>query len=198
MNSTLKYYADHAQTFFDNTHDKEMHAIYAHLLPLIPKHGHILDAGCGSGRDSRFFMDRGYRVTAFDASEEMARLATAYIDQEVACHTFDALDTPERFDAVWAAASLLHLPYSQLASTIEHLSRALKEGGYFYASFKYGDQEYSKEGRHFTCLDEVRLKRLFSELSTLQLVDVWLSDDVRQERQGEKWLNLIAKKDVLQ
>ena len=196
MNSTLKYYADNAQDFFDNTYNKEMTEIYQKFLPLVPKNGSILDAGCGSGRDSRYFLSQGYKVDAFDASYEMATLATRYIGQEVKCLTFDKIKEVGVYDGVWAAASLLHLPFSELPKTFEHLSRALKNEGLFYASFKYGEQEYNKEGRHFTLLNEEKVESLFRDIDTLQLLDVWLSDDVRQERKGEKWLNLLAKKVV--
>ncbi len=194
MNSTLEYYADNAQNFFDNTYNKEMRSIYQKFLPLIPKNGYILDAGCGSGRDSRYFLSKGYSVTAFDASKEMALLASNYLDQEVKCCTFNMIDNPETYDAIWAAASLLHLPSSELAKTFTHLSKALKNGGLFYASFKYGADEYQKEGRHFTPLTEKQTEKLFSNIPSMQLLDIWLSDDVRQERKGEKWLNLLARK----
>lgn len=194
MNSTLEYYADNAQSFFDNTYDKEMHLIYQKFLPLIPEHGSILDAGCGSGRDSRHFLSKGYSVTAFDASKEMTELASVYIAQEVQCLTFDMVDKPKTYDAIWAAASLLHLPYSKLPETLTHLSKALKKGGLFYASFKYGADEYQKEGRHFTPLNENQTEALFDNIPSLQLLTVWLSDDVRQERKGQKWLNLLARK----
>ena len=194
MNSTLKYYADNAQDFFDNTYNKEMSEIYQKFLPLLPVNGSILDAGCGSGRDSHYFLSQGYKVDAFDASKEMGTLSTTYLDQEVKCLRFDEIKNVDAYDGVWAAASLLHLPFSELPKTFKQLSQVLKEEGLFYASFKYGEHEYDKEGRHFTPLNEKRVETLFREIHTLQLLNIWLSDDVRQERKGEKWLNLLARK----
>ena len=196
MNSTLAYYADNAQDFFDNTHGKEMTEIYERLLPLLPLGAAILDAGCGSGRDTRYFLSEGFKVDAFDASEAMATLASGFIGQPVAVHAFCDVDKDEHYDAVWAAASLLHLPFSELPDTFQHLAGALKEGGYFYASFKYGTKEYCKEGRHFTQMDHGKVEKLFELLPSLSIQSVWLSDDVRQERKGEKWLNLLAKKET--
>lgn len=196
MNSTLAYYADHAQDFFDNTHGKEMTEIYERFLPLLPSGAAILDAGCGSGRDTRYFLSKRFKVDAFDASEAMATLASEFIGQSVAVHAFSDIDEGEHYDAVWAAASLLHLPFSELPDTFEHLAGALKEGGYFYASFKYGTNEYCKEGRHFTQMDHGKVEKLFALLPSLRIQSVWLSDDVRQERKGEKWLNLLAKKET--
>ena len=194
MNPTLEYYAANARNFFDNTFDKEMTAIYERFLPLLPEKGSLLDAGCGSGRDSRYFLSRGYTVNAFDASKEMAALATDFIGQKVNCLTFDDIDEPKRYDGIWAAASLLHLPYSELIPTFIHLSHSLKTEGIFYASFKYGCLEYVKDGRHFTPLDESLTEALLSEIRHLQLLDIWLTDDLRQERKGEIWLNFLAKK----
>ena len=194
MNTTLEYYAENAQVFFDSTFDKKMEEIYQEFLPCLPENAQLLDAGCGSGRDSRHFLSLGCRVDAFDASAEMAALATAYIGQQVKCHTFDDVKQLRAYDAIWASASLLHLPYSQLPKTFERLSQALKDGGIFYASFKHGEKEYIKEGRHFTPLNEEKVLALFEKLDSLQLQKVWLSDDVRQEREGEMWLNLLAKK----
>ncbi|WP_345977237.1 class I SAM-dependent methyltransferase [Sulfurimonas sp. HSL3-7] len=195
MNSTLAYYADHAQDFFDNTHGKEMTEIYERFLPLLPVGAAILDAGCGSGRDTRYFLSQGFMVDAFDASDEMATLASEFIGQPVAVHAFCDVDKYENYHAVWAAASLLHLPFSELPDTFQHLAGTLKKGGYFYASFKYGREEYLKEGRHFTQMDHRKVDKLFAQLPSLSIQSVWLSDDVRQERKGEKWLNLLAKKE---
>lgn len=196
MNSTLTYYANNAQEFFNSTYDKEMHDIYKKVLPFVPENGYILDAGCGSGRDSLYFLSRHYSIKAFDASAEMAALAETHIGQKVHCLTFSALTDVEMYDAVWAAASLLHLPYPELVPTFAHLANALKADGVFYASFKYATEEYTKEGRHFTPLNEAMTQQLFAQLPSLRLQEVWLSDDPRQERQGEKWLNLLAKKVV--
>lgn len=195
MNSTLKYYADNARDFFDNTHDKDMDEIYRKFLPLLPKKSYILDAGCGSGRDSLYFLSQGYSVDAIDASAEMAALATTHIRKKVKCLAFDEIETVESYEAVWAAASLLHIPYTRLPKTFSRLAKTLKEDGILYASFKYGEGEYVKEGRHFTCLNEARTTALLQQIDGLQLQRLWLSDDVRQERKGEKWLNLIAKKE---
>jgi len=194
MNATLAYYAENAQAFFDSTHDKPMEEIYRKFLPSLPENAYILDAGCGSGRDSRYFLAQGYRVDAVDASPEMAALASTYIGQEVKCLAFDEIEGNECYDAIWASASLLHLPFGQLGQTLSRFASLLNEGGILYASFKYGGDEYVKEGRHFTPLNEEKAGKLFDEIRNLRLRNLWLSDDLRQDRQGEKWLNFLAKK----
>lgn len=77
MSQSVAYYNKNAQQFLDETLHVDMSALYDAFLPLLSENAHILDAGCGSGRDSREFLARNYRVTAFDASEKLASLASA-------------------------------------------------------------------------------------------------------------------------
>ena len=69
----------------------------------------ILDLGCGSGRDSKYFLSKGYDVVSVDGSIEICRLAEKYIGKYVRNIFFDELDYVNEFDAVWASASLLHV-----------------------------------------------------------------------------------------
>ena len=138
-NKTLEYYNQTAQTFVQGTIDADLSKLHRRFLKLLPIEAHILDLGCGSGRDSKAFLEAGYQVTALDGSAACCKLAEAYIGQPVLCQTFDQLDFDQVFDGVWACASLLHLPYVELPGVFEKIARALRPGGYFYASFKYGD-----------------------------------------------------------
>lgn len=80
-NRTIHYYNENAEIFFQDTARADMRHLYRRFLPLIPEGGRILDLGCGSGRDSRYFLEQGYQVTAIDGSAELCRLASKYIDQ---------------------------------------------------------------------------------------------------------------------
>lgn len=159
----------------------------------MPKSAHILDLGCGSGRDAKAFLDAGYQVTAIDGSPSCCQLAAAYIGQPVLCQTFDELDFDAAFDGIWACASLLHLPYAELPGVFERIARALRPGGYLYASFKYGDFEGERNGRYFTDLDEERLAALLEPVAGLTILETFVTGDVRDGREGEKWLNVIGK-----
>jgi 2-polyprenyl-3-methyl-5-hydroxy-6-metoxy-1,4-benzoquinol methylase len=109
MSTTVAYYNDHAASFFADTVNVDMAELHSRFLMHVPAGGLILDAGCGSGRDSRAFMAQGYRVRAFDASPELARLASELLGQPVATRTFDHVDETACYDGIWACASLLHL-----------------------------------------------------------------------------------------
>ena len=96
------------------------------FLKLLPKNGKILDAGCGSGRDSLFFKQQGYDVVSFDISKELVDLASRLIGQKVLHMSFGDLDFENEFHGIWASASLLHIPQEEMDDVLEKLSRALK------------------------------------------------------------------------
>lgn len=192
LSKTLHYYNQSAQTFVQGTIDADLGKLHRRFLKLLPIQAHILDLGCGSGRDAKAFLDAGYQVTAIDGSAGCCRLAEDYIGQEVLCQTFEKLDCYQAFDGVWACASLLHVPYAELTGIFRKIARALRPGGYLYASFKYGDFEGERNGRYFTDLDEKRLAALIEPVAGLEVVETFVTGDVREGRDGEKWLNVIG------
>lgn len=188
---TLAYYDANAQAFYDMTVGVEVNHLYRPFLALVPPGAHLLDAGCGSGRDSLFFKTHGYRVTAMEPSEEMARRSEALIGQEVVRRRFEDMDWHEAFDGIWACASLLHVPRSRIDDVFSRLTRALKPGGSLYASFKYGSGERTKKGRFFNDYDEAGFAELLARHPGLRLVEEATTEDVRTTtHQGERWLNV--------
>ena len=190
---TIQYYNDNAQSFVDGTVNVDMEALYSPFVKLLPDNALILDAGCGSGRDTNAFLSMGFDVEAIDASEEMVRHATAYTGIEVKHQTFQDIDASDSYDAIWACASLLHVPQDQLLMVFSRLEKALKAGGVWYFSFKYGTEERVKDGRTFTDMNEASIRKLLSRLPTLVEESVWLTLDARPDR-DEKWLNVIVRK----
>ena len=190
---TMAYYQRNAQTFFDATVGVDMASLYAPFLRLVVPGGCVLDAGCGSGRDAKAFSALGYQVEAFDASAEIVKLATAHTSLPVRQMTFSALEAEERYDGMWCCASLLHLTHAELPEAMLCLARALKPGGVWYLSFKYGCGEREKEGRHFTDLNEAGLQTLVSALPQVSIVEQWTTLDKRPDR-DEVWLNALLRK----
>lgn len=193
-NNTLDYYKKNANEFFINTFDKDMSSVYEKFLPLLFPHAEILDAGCGSGRDTAFFLACGFEVESFDASKEMCLLASDFLKKEVIWCDFMSFISNNKYDAIWAAASLLHLNKSEIPKTINHLATFLKEGAYFYLSFKYGDKEYTKENRHFSMFNEDNFATVLKETKNLKIIKLFKTEDVREDRVGEFWLNIILQK----
>ena len=193
MSDTLSYYSLNSAAFFNDTVEVDMSAIHGQFLAIVPKGGLILDAGCGSGRDAKEFKRCGYRVAAFDASPELAALASDHIGQEVLVRTFTDVHEVGLYDGVWACASLLHLPLSELPDAVSRLWRALKPGGVFYLSFKEGTGERTKDGRHFTDLNELALRRIMDKLHDVFRIESWKSSDARPDR-VEIWLNALLRR----
>lgn len=190
---TIDYYQNNANEFFNGTINVDMSNIYQHFTKGLPTGSLILDAGCGSGRDSKAFLDMGYQVEAFDASSEMVKRASKYTGLDVKHAVFDDVNAVDKYDAIWCCASLLHVPESDLPTTLAKLATALKPNGIWYLSFKYGDTQREKDGRLFTDINEQRLTELVSSLSNIDISSTWITEDNRPDR-NEKWLNVILVK----
>jgi SAM-dependent methyltransferase len=189
--TTTMYYTENAPAFFADTVAVAMDPLYARFLPHIPPGGHILDAGCGSGRDSLAFLERGYRVTAFDASPSLAALAERQTGQPVRVLRLQDLEWSQTFDGIWACASLLHVPAAELPEVMGRLAGALRPGGVLYASFKYGRGERERKGPLFTDLDEAGLQALLAQVPGLTELETWVTEDLRPGRAAEPWLNTL-------
>lgn len=190
---TLEYYQHHADDFFNSTVNVDMGPLYTPFLERILQGGLILDAGCGSGRDSKAFLQQGYQVEAFDATAEMAKLASQHTGLSVKQKTFSDVDAVNRYDGIWCCASLLHVSAAELPDATAKLARALKPGGIWYVSFKYGDGERVKDSRRFTDLNEQGLHALLAGLADITLVSHWITEDKRPDR-SEMWLNALLQK----
>lgn len=189
--STVDYYNERAEQFFGSTLRVDMSAIYLRFLDGLESGAHILDAGCGSGRDAREFADRGYRVTAFDASIELARYASEHCGFEVAVRRFEDVHEIAQYDAIWCCASLLHVPQADMSAVLAKLWAALKTGGRMYVSYKSGRSEREHDGRCFTDADEETVRLWFGTLPELDRTEVWYTQDQRPDR-IEIWTNALA------
>ncbi|WP_194868137.1 class I SAM-dependent methyltransferase [Pseudoalteromonas sp. PPB1] len=192
--STLEYYSRNAVSFAEETFAVNMQPLYDEFLPLIPKGGKILDAGCGSGRDALAFKNLGYRVEAFDACAELANIASFHLEQPVGCFSFDELRDLNTYDAIWCCASLLHVPMAELPAVFQRLQKALKSEGIIYISFKYGEGERTTGGRAFTDLTEQSLNTLLAQHTGLKACKTWQTGDQRPGREHERWLNALLER----
>lgn len=193
MNETIEYYNQHAAEFYSGTVSADMSFCQNKFLAYLPVRGRILDAGCGSGRDSKYFMGRGYEVGAFDASMELCKLATEMIGKEVCCMRFDELDAYCEFDGIWASASLLHVSRAELPEILQKMRRALKPAGVMYASFKYGSAERVKDSRFFNDYTEKEVQEVFQNAG-FKCEECFVTVDVRVGREKEMWVNVIVRK----
>lgn len=194
MDETLNYYNQNAEAFIAGTRNADLSGQYGLFLKYVPTGGKILDLGCGGGRDSAYFSSLGFGVTAVDGSEELCKRVREDYGIHAQCIKFEELAFREAFDAVWACASLLHVRKADMPGILGKVSAALKPGGVLYASFKYGSEERVSGGRFFNDYTQQDLDTLLTAENRLSLLEYWITEDVRPERAGERWLNFIARK----
>jgi SAM-dependent methyltransferase len=189
-----------AQAYADSTREADLSHLRSRFLSHIPKSSdpppHLLDLGCGSGRDALAFRQVGYRVTALEPSPAMAELARGFAGVPVRELRAQSLEDAEAYDGIWACASLLHVPWDELPDVFRRLERALRPGGTLYVSFKLGESDWtSEDGRHFTDMTEDRLRDRVSSGSRLRMVEVWETPDGRPGRGDELWLNALLRRE---
>jgi SAM-dependent methyltransferase len=192
---TIDYYNQYADEFAQATLHVDMESLYQPFLAELSQGTRILDVGCGSGRDTLAFKNKGYQVDAIDYSEELVKRAAQLIGIPVKLQSFYEIDANQVYDGVWACASLLHCERDRLIEVVGKLINALKQNGVLYMSFKYGNQDREKDGRSFIDLNEQQAQDLLSELNGVLLLEQWITIDKRQDR-TEEWLNILFRKQV--
>lgn len=194
MTPTLFYYNQNARTFAASTISVDFSETQNRFLTKLAPNAHILDFGCGSGRDTKYFLEKGYHVDAIDGSKELCRIASEYTGIEVKQMLFQELAEQEKYDGIWACSSILHLPKDELKIIFGKMLTALKENGWIYTSFKYGTFSGERNGRYFTDFTEQSFSKFAQNIENLDIVEHWLTGDVRPGRGDERWLNLLLQK----
>ena len=193
MSKTIDYYDKNAESFTRGTVDIEFSDMQDSFLSLLREKTSILDFGCGSGRDTLYFRQKGYCVTALDGSATLCKLAEEKTGMPVIHMDFNDFDECDRYDGIWACSSILHLPKHELKRVLQHMEKALHDGGIIYTSFKYGDFSGMRNGRFFTDFTEDTFKEYIAEVEGIVIEKMWITRDVRPEKQDEKWLNVILR-----
>lgn len=197
ISKTISYYNENASDFVANTINADMSSIYKIFLAELATNiqaSHILDFGCGSGRDSLYFKKLGATIEALDGSAEICAAASTLLNTQVICQDFLEYRASKQFDAIWACASLLHLNQPQLLDVLKQLALSLRLNGILYVSFKYGHTTAIREGRLFTDMDEDNLIKLVANEPKLKISRLWQSQDVRADKNSTLWLNAIIRK----
>ncbi len=145
---TLAHYERSAAAFWEGTRDHDVgqnrSALLRHIRSTAPFS--ILDLGCGPGRDLKAFAELGHHAIGVDGSPAFVAMARAHSGCEVWQQDFLRLDLPaERFDGIFANASLFHVPSAQLPRVLGELRSALRTGGVLFSSNPRGDDA---EGWH--------------------------------------------------
>lgn len=192
---TIHYYNQNAPKFAAETTYVNFRSTQNKFTAKLPSNATILDFGCGSGRDTKYFISQGYQVEAIDGSAALCELASQYSGVKVKNMFFHELAEVEKYDGIWACSSILHLPLNELADVMRKMITALKDGGIIYTSFKYGNFEGERNGRYFTDMTEETFADFVKQFKNIKTEEQWITSDVRPGRGEEKWLNLILRKE---
>ena len=191
---TLKSYDDNAVQYVEDTKNVDMSKVYHRFMILLPEKAHILDFGCGSGRDSKYFLEHGYTVTAIDGSIELCKLASNYIGQEVKHMTFDELDEESIYDGIWACASILHVERDELPDILRKMLKAIKDNGVIYTCFKKGDQQEIKDGKYYNYLTRELLEEMLIQVELNGTIVEYYETCSNVNRPSTTWGNYLIKK----
>lgn len=185
INETIDYYNKNAKQYIELTREVSSEDREEMLLKYLQPGAYILDVGCGSGKDSKSLIEKGYKVCSIDGSEQMAKLASKYIGREGICNS--------TADAIYASAVLLHIPRKEQKSVLEKLAKAVKKNGYLYINYKHGEFEGIRDGRYYTDYTIELFEGLIKSIKNLKLIEYKIMID--ELGRGNNWLNIILKKE---
>jgi SAM-dependent methyltransferase len=193
---TLQHYERRAEAFWEGTRDHDVSQNIDALLSAIegPAPYTVLDFGCGPGRDLKAFADRGHVAVGLDGSATFAEMARRYSGCEVWQQDFLALDLPrERFDGVYANASLFHVPSVRLPEVLQALRQTLRPGGVLFASNPRGHNEEGwNAGRYGVYHDLERWRTHLEAAGFVELGHYYRPPGLPREQQP--WLASLWRK----
>ena len=190
---TILFYDTHSEEFAQAANTADMRRDYERFLKYVPQGGTIVDMGCGSGRDLKFFRESGYSASGVDASEGMCRVAREYSGCNVVHCDALSWTSPSKIDAIWANGSLLHLHIDEIITFLKTKSSFLKPGGILYFSMKAGIAEgFDEKGRYFTPFSETIVEGALAD-GKLEIAERWTEGD-SLGREGFHWEAVILRK----
>lgn len=185
MRKTIEYY--------DSTVNLDMSAQYNMFEKRLYAGAHILDLGCGSRRDAKYFLEQGYEVTVIDESVEFCEKTSDLTGIEVRNILFQNMEYIDAFDGVWACSSLVHIGPDKLPEILQKINVSLKDGGVFYMSFKLGEFSGERDGGYYTDLDEETFTNFINTIPEFSIREIVVSDDVGNSIDNQ-WISAIIIK----
>lgn len=187
------YYESNAERYAAETFSADMSEQYQRFLPLLKKGAKILDVGSGSGRDACYFKKQGYQVTALEPSKNLCREIRKVFPGEIVCSDIQNYRSTERYDGIWACASLIHLQEEEVLCFFEKIDQYLNDNGMVYVSGKNGIQTgEAEDGRYFLEFTEQLVEKILKVNEQLELERLWYTEDVNGRR-GFRWLNVVLR-----
>lgn len=186
-----EYYEMNAKRYAKETFSADMSEQYKRFLPLLGERARILDVGSGSGRDACYFQNHGYQVTALEPSKNLCKEIRKVFSGEIVCSDIQSYLPDQRFDGIWACASLLHLQEKEIYHFFEKIDLYLNDNGIVYLSGKNGfPTGETADGRYFLEFTEGLVGKILAVNDRMKLEELWYSEDV-SDRKGFRWMNVI-------
>ena len=160
----ITHYDHNALSYYEGTKDHDVSQNIAALLRAIKTEPpfHILDFGCGPGRDLQSLTKLGHLATGLEGSQQAAQIARTNSACEVLVQDFFNLDLPEStFDGIFANASLFHIPNKLLPKVLDNLWACLKPHGILFSSNPRGNNEEAWYGDRFGSYHDLEAWRSF-------------------------------------
>ena len=171
------------------------------FISLIKENSLILDLGCGPGRDSKIFSNKGYKVIGVDLSKEMIKVAK----QRVKTANFKVMDLRNMsfkdnyFDAIWANAIFMHISKKEISQAIKETLRILKKDGILYISIKEGkgeellpDKRYGGVKKFWSFYQKNEFEKLLNE-SGFTILDSYIEKQ-DSSYATHPWIYIFCKK----
>lgn len=193
-NTTIEYFNEKAEKCFQDAFTITERTNQDHFLSLLDPGASILDFGCGSGRDTAYFREKGFTVTPTDGSEGMCRFASEYLKTPVRLLEFNELDDVEMYDGIYASASIMHLEYEKLLEVFPKMIRALKPGGIIYVSFKYGEEDGFLGKRYYCYMNEKRFAEMMAQFEELSIEEQGIFGNEHPGQMDFRWLWATLRK----
>lgn len=172
---------------YDSADYKVMEDVLRKFINYLGENGRkklILDAGCGTGRDVKYFLDRGLDIIGIDFSESIIEEAKRRVSNgDFKLMDMRNLGFPDNtFDGIWACASLLHLPKYEVKKVLVDFNRVLKPKGILFVLVREGKGEKMVEDKYGP--------RFFAFYSLMELRELL-------EKNGFEIVEIFSKKDRL-
>lgn len=203
---TLRAYDAHPEKYETATAAMAPQEEIQKFIDLLPETDMpILDAGCGFGRDTALFTERGLQSTGIDMSEGLLKRAAELYPQL----TFKKMDVRDldfadnSFVGIWCHATLLHLKDEDVLAALKEFKRVLAPGGILFVSFKEGtgDEEFvekfsSESSRYFNYQQDKHVEEMIKQ-SGLNVVNLYLINEREKwgaDKRDLNWVYCFAQK----
>ena len=191
----IAHYDENAESFRIGTKDHDVSQNIAALLDALPKEKtlDILDFGCGPGRDMCVFKSMGHRPVGLDGSKEFCKMAVKQSGCPTLNQQFLKLELEEnRYDGIFANASLFTVPSQELPRVLKELHSALRKDGILFSSNPRGNAE-GWQGQRYGHYMEFEASEAFLQQSGFKIIKHFYRPE-GMPREHQPWLAIVSQR----